>query len=120
MQIHWAGLTDLHPDIRVAIEARLERLGSRHGDLIDVRIAADRTGHHRRGGRVVRISCFARGRQLVAVRERAELGLALNEALDDFERELHELHRRRREKRNERSDLGRRHEPRPEHRTEPA
>jgi ribosome-associated translation inhibitor RaiA len=90
-------LTELNPAIRGEIEARLRRLGEDHGDLIDVRISAEGTRHHRHGGRSVRIACLARGQQLVAARERDELGLALNEALDDFERQVHELRRIRRE-----------------------
>jgi cold shock CspA family protein/ribosome-associated translation inhibitor RaiA len=105
MEIHWAHLSDLNPELRAAIEARLQRLAEGHNDLIDVRIGGQAGRHHRHGGHSVRITCQARGQQIVATRERAELGLALNEVLDDFEREVLELRRIRREARSERPRL---------------
>jgi cold shock CspA family protein len=63
--------------------------------VIDVRIAARPTGHHRHGGQEVRITCEARGREIVAARARPDAGLALNEAMDVFERELWRMRDRR-------------------------
>jgi len=45
----------------------------------------------------VRITCQARGRELVAARTREDLGLALNEALDVFDREVQRLREKRRD-----------------------
>ena len=110
MEIHWTHLSHLDPELREACEERLKRLAQNHSDLIDVRISGDSTRHHRRGGRSVRITCLARGQQIVAARERESLGLALNEVLDDFERAVHELRKRRIGRRAERPpeppDLG--------------
>ncbi len=50
----------------------------------------------------MRIICQARGRELIAARTRPDLGLALNEALDIFEREVHELRVKRRDMSRER------------------
>jgi cold shock CspA family protein/ribosome-associated translation inhibitor RaiA len=102
MEIHWAQFPDLNPEVRAAIEARIQQLAEDHDDLIDVRIVGHVTHHHRHGGCGVRVTCLARGQQLVAMRERDELGLALNEVMDDFERQVHELRRMRREARTER------------------
>ena len=87
MELHW-----VHPEVfreadRASAEERIEALGHDRADLIDVRITARGTGHHRHGGQEVRITCQARGREIVAARTRADAGLALNEALDAFERE---------------------------------
>ena len=102
MEIHW-----LHPDRfrdaeRDLAEARLRELASGHTDLIDVRVAARPTAHHRHGGQEVRITCQARGREIVAARTRDDAGLALNEALDAFEREVRRLRDRRQQLRTER------------------
>jgi ribosome-associated translation inhibitor RaiA len=97
VEIHWVGLGDLDEAERVEIEARLELLAEGHDDLIDLRITGHKSGHHHHGGQEVRITCQARGREIVAARTRPDLGLALNEALDAFEREVHRLRRKRRD-----------------------
>jgi cold shock CspA family protein/ribosome-associated translation inhibitor RaiA len=102
MEIHW-----LHPEIvrdvdRESCESRLQDLAREHTDLIDVRIAARTTAHHRHGGQEVRITAHARGAGIVAVRTRADAGLALNEALDAFEREVWRMRHRRTQERTER------------------
>jgi ribosome-associated translation inhibitor RaiA len=99
MQIHWAHLSDLNAELREAIEARLQRLADERDDLVDVHISARRTNHHHHGGRSVRITCLARGRQIIVTSERPDVGLALNEAVDDFEREVHEQRRKRKDAR---------------------
>jgi ribosomal subunit interface protein len=105
VQIRWTHLDALDSAERRDIEERLERLAAGHDDLIDVRIVARRTRHHRHGDREVRIVCRARGKEIVAARTRENVGLALNEALDTFEREVHRLRERRRTRRSERPAL---------------
>ncbi len=97
MQIHWTHFDDLDPDERGAIESRLRGLTEGHSDLIDVRLVAQSSRHHRHGAREVRITCQARGREIVASREREDMRLALDEALDAFEHEVHRLRERRRD-----------------------
>jgi cold shock CspA family protein/ribosome-associated translation inhibitor RaiA len=97
MEIHWVRMGDLEDSARAEIEARLEGLAEGHDDLIDLRITAHETRHHRHGGREVHITCQARGREIVAKRTQPNIGLALNEALDVFEREVHRLRRKRRD-----------------------
>jgi ribosome-associated translation inhibitor RaiA len=102
MQLHW-----VHPDVfgeqeREAAASRIEALAKDHTDLIDVRITARTTGHHKHGGQEVRITCDARGKELVASRTRPDAGLALNEALDVFEREVKRMRGKRRSQRTPR------------------
>ena len=101
MEIHWHNIEALTEDERGAIEQRIEQLAAHHTDVIDVRITGRPTRHHRRGGQEVRITAEARGREIVASRTRAEVGLALNEAMDAFERELRRLRDRRLSRRSE-------------------
>jgi len=102
VQIHWHNPQLFSKADRENSEGRLEALAAGHSDLIDVRISAKSTGHHRHGGQEVRIVCQARGAELVAARSRPDAGLALNEALDAFEREVHSLRERRRDGRSQR------------------
>src|SRR5688572_6655486 len=102
MEVHW-----LHPDAysdaeRFSAEARIREIAADQTDLIDVRITTRSTQHHRVGEQEVHIICEARGKQIVAARTRAEAGLALNEALDVFEREVLRMRDRRTERRSER------------------
>ncbi len=102
MEIHWYGLGDLSTEERAEAEARLALLAAGHSDLIDVRVTGRKTGHHRHGGQEIHITCQARGREIVATRTRPDLGLALNEALDAFEREVQEWREKLRDRRRER------------------
>ena len=97
MEIHWYGTDGFEPGERTAVEDRLQRLADGHHDLIDLRIMGHASGHHRHGDREVRITCQARGEELVVGRTADELGLAIHDALDAFERSV----RRMREKRND-------------------
>ncbi len=101
MEIHWRNV-EVRDEERRAVEERLRALAEGHNDLIDVRIAAKPSRHHRRGGQEVRIACQARGKELVAARTREEVALALYEALDAFEREVRRLRDRRADRRNQR------------------
>jgi ribosome-associated translation inhibitor RaiA len=93
---------EVDANLRADAERRLQELARDHTDLIDLRITGSQTRHHRHGAREVRIHCQARGRELIVTRERDELGLALNEALDAFEREVHQLRAQQREDRRAR------------------
>ena len=99
MEIHWVGLSELDDAERTHVEARLDGLAKGHKDLIDLRITGHQSRHHHHGGQEVRITCQARGRNIVASSARPEMGFALNGAVDVFEREVHRL----RDKRKNRS-----------------
>lgn len=96
MQFHWTDFESVSQVQREAVERRIAALADERGDLIDVRLVAHETNHHRQGGREVRIVCQARGAEIVASCERPELGRALDEAVDDFEREVRRVRARRR------------------------
>ena len=98
MQIHWTNFDSVDPAQRDAVERRITSLADERGDLIDVRLVARETNHHRLGGREIRIVCQARGAEIVASCEGAELGRALDEAVDDFEREVRRIRDRRRKR----------------------
>lgn len=98
MEIHWVGLNEMDAAQRALAEARLRGLGEGHDDLIDLRITGHRTRHHHHGDQEVRIVCQARGHEIVAARTREDLGLALNEALDVFDREVQRLREKRRDR----------------------
>ena len=110
MEIHWVGLSEVDDSERTDIEARLESLARGHSDLIDLRITGHQTRHHHHGGKQVRITCQARGREIVADRTEPDLGFALHEALDVFEREVHRMREKARDRRRmqapEQPDLG--------------
>lgn len=101
MQIHWTHMQDADEAQIEKVELRLRSLADGHSDLIDVRITGKTSGHHRHGDQEVRIVCQARGKELVASRTRPDLGLALDEAVDAFERAVKELRSRRQERRPE-------------------
>jgi cold shock CspA family protein len=95
MEIHWVNPQAFGENDRSSVEGRLRQLAEGRTDLIDVRISARAGGHHRHGEHEVRITCEARGKEIVATRTRADAALALNEAMDVFERELGRLRDRR-------------------------
>jgi cold shock CspA family protein/ribosome-associated translation inhibitor RaiA len=105
MEIHWTHMDEVDPELRASAAQRLQSLAEGHTDLIDLRVTGRHSQHHRQGAREVRITCQARGRELVVTRERDELGAALVEALDTFEREVHRLRRRQRDRRSDRPPL---------------
>ena len=106
MQIHWVNPGVFHEEVRNGVEARIRELTQGHTDIIDVRITARPNGHHRHGGHEVRITCEARGRELVAARSRPDIQLALSETMDVFERELRRLRERRDDPREKRERPG--------------
>jgi ribosome-associated translation inhibitor RaiA/cold shock CspA family protein len=101
MEIHWVDCQELREDVRAAAEQRMRALAEGYTDLIDLRFAARTTGHHQLGNQEIRITAQLRGKEIVAARTRDELGRALDEALDVFEREVRKLRDRRRSQRAE-------------------
>jgi cold shock CspA family protein/ribosome-associated translation inhibitor RaiA len=102
MEVHWVHPDEFREAEREVAMARIEELARDRSDLIDVRITARTTAHHRHGGHEVRITCAARGKEIVAARTRPDAGLALNDALDVFEREVWRMRHRRVQQRAER------------------
>ena len=94
MEIHWDQL-ELGVELREAAEARLRRIAAQHDDLLSIHIAGRDSAHHRKGGREVHVSGYAKGREIAAARTGPDLGKALHDALDAFEHELRKLRGRR-------------------------
>lgn len=95
MEIHWVHAEDLTEVQREAVEQRLRALAGQKGDLMDVRIVVRSSAHHQHGDDEVRLTCDARGKEIVAVRSAPDAGLALNEVVDVFEREVRRMRERR-------------------------
>jgi ribosomal subunit interface protein len=103
MEIHWVDPDVFREQDRLAAEERIRKLADEHTDVIDVRVTARPSGHHRHGNQEVRITCEARRAEIVAARTRPDAGLALNEAMDAFEREVRRMRHRRAERERDRS-----------------
>lgn len=102
MEIHWVHTGEVPEPLREAAEQRIRALAEGHTDLIDVRITAHTTPHHRLGAQEIKLTCEARGKELVAERSNTDLGLALNEVIDTFEREVWRMRHKRTQRRNAR------------------
>jgi ribosome-associated translation inhibitor RaiA len=95
VQIHWAQFPERMNTQRAAAEERLQRLELSGGEL-QVHIAARAIHLHGQRGQVVTVRCRILGRELLACCQRESLGGALHEAVESFERQVHELRERRR------------------------
>ena len=99
VEIHWINLDGLEEGDRQGAEVRFRKLDASHTDLIDLRIMGKKNGHRARAGEEVRIVCQARGREIVAARSADQVGRALHDAIDAFEREVWRHRERRRDRR---------------------
>ena len=95
MEIHWTNLDDLRKKDRQGAEVRLRKLQASHNDLIDLRITGKKNGHRAHASEEVRIACQARGREIVAARSADQVGRALHDAMEAFEKEVWRLRKRR-------------------------
>jgi cold shock CspA family protein/ribosome-associated translation inhibitor RaiA len=102
MEIHWVHAAELSEDDKAEAEGRLYALAEGHSDLIDIRLTAREKGHQLNGDREVRIACEARGREIVASRSQSDLGVALHDVLDVFEREVRKVRQRQSDRRTQR------------------
>jgi ribosome-associated translation inhibitor RaiA len=99
MDIQWHVVTELDSARREAAEGRIQRLAQGQKDLIHVVIHVEGSKHHQHGAAEAKIRCQARGRELIAHERDAEPGIALNRAVDVFEREVRAMRAKRREHR---------------------
>jgi ribosome-associated translation inhibitor RaiA len=100
VEIHWTNLDGLEEKDRQGAEVRFRKLGASHNDLIDLRIPGKKNGHRAQSSEEVRIACQARGREIVAARSADQVGRALHDAMEAFEREVWRLRKRRRDRRS--------------------
>jgi ribosome-associated translation inhibitor RaiA len=99
VEIHWTNLDGLEERDRQSAEVRFRKLVESHNDLIDLRVTGKKNGHRAEAPEEVRIACQARGREIVAARSADQVGRALHDAMDAFEREVWRLRKRRRDRR---------------------
>ena len=99
MDIQWHVVTELDSTRREAAEGRIQKLAQGQKDLIHVVIHVEGSKHHQHGAAEAKIRCQARGRELIAHERDAEPAIALNRALDVFEREVRTMRAKRRDHR---------------------
>lgn len=95
IKIHWDHMDEVADVATAEAEARLRALAMQHDDLLSLRVSGRYSGHHRRGGREVRIVGKAKGGDLFVSRVRPELSHALHDAIDAFVHEVRNLRSRR-------------------------
>ncbi len=99
MDIQWHVVTELALSCRAAAEARIQKLAEGQKDLIHVVIHVEGSNHHQHGAAEAKIRCQAKGRELIAHERDEEPEIALNRAVDIFEREVRAMRAKRRDHR---------------------
>jgi ribosome-associated translation inhibitor RaiA len=105
LEIHWHHTQWLAEDDRKEIEARIRELAEQgSNDLIDVRISGN-SSRHSHGEQEVRITCEARGKEIVAARTSDSLDQALHDALENFVQQIRQMRKRRRDHHGSRDSI---------------
>ncbi len=96
MEIHWTHTNWLNDGEKKDIEERLQALAAQgHNDLIDVHILGNPSRHRGHSEHEVRITCEARGREIVAVCSRQKMDRALHDALENFKQQVRRMRSKR-------------------------
>ena len=100
MQIHWHHTKWVSDEQKAQIEERIHALADQgHNDLIDVRISGNPSRHKGHTDHEVRITCEARGQEIVATRSGPKLERALHDALESFKQQVRTMRAKRKEHR---------------------
>jgi ribosome-associated translation inhibitor RaiA len=100
LEIHWHQAKWLEEDQKAEIEERIQDLAEQgHNDLIDVRISGNPSRHKGHTEHEVRITCEARGQEIVATRSGARMDQALHDALESFKQQVRTMRKKRNEHR---------------------
>ena len=100
MQIHWHQAKWVNDEHKTQIEERIHALADQgHNDLIDVRISGNPSKHKGHTDHEVRITCEARGQEIVATRTGPKLERALHDALESFKQQVRSMRAKRKEHR---------------------
>ena len=100
MQIHWHQAKWVNDEHKTQIEERINALADQgHNDLIDVRISGNPSKHKGHTDHEVRITCEARGQEIVATRTGPKLERALHDALESFKQQVRSMRAKRKEHR---------------------
>jgi ribosome-associated translation inhibitor RaiA len=100
LEIHWHHAKWLDDDQKTEIEERIQDLAEQgQNDLIDVRISGNPSRHKGHTEHEVRITCEARGQEIVATRSGVRMDQALHDALESFKQQVRTMRKRRNEHR---------------------
>jgi ribosome-associated translation inhibitor RaiA len=103
LQIHWHDMKWVGEEERSEIEGRLFSLADQgHNDLMDVRISGNPSRHKGHTDHEVKITCEARGQEIVATESAPKLEQALHDALEKFKQQVRHMRSRRKEHRDTR------------------
>ena len=103
MQIHWHQTKFVGDEQRAEIEERIHTLADQgHNDLLDVRISGNPSRHRGHTEHEVKITCDARGHEIVASRSAPQMERALHDALENFKQQVRHMRSRRKEHRGAR------------------
>lgn len=106
MEIHWHHAKFVDDEAKAEIEQRLHALADQgSGDLIDVRISGIPSRHKGHTENEVKITCEARGQEIVARCSGERLEHALHDALDSFKQQVREMRAKRKDHRAARRNL---------------
>jgi ribosome-associated translation inhibitor RaiA len=104
LEIHWHQANWLNDGQKEEIEKRVHTLAEQgHNDLIDVRISGNPSRHKGHTENEVRITCEARGQEIVATRSATTMDQALHDALENFKQQVREMRKKRRHPRGNRN-----------------
>jgi ribosome-associated translation inhibitor RaiA len=99
LEIHWHHANFVASEEKTEIEEKLHTLAEQgHNDLIDVRISGNPSRHKGHTEHEVRITCEARGQEIVAARSAAKMDQALHDALESFKHQVREMRKKRRDR----------------------
>lgn len=103
MQIHWHQTKWVSDEQKAQIEERIHALADQgQNDLIDVRISGNPSRHKGHTDHEVRITCEARGQEIVATRTAPKLERALHDALESFKQQVRAMRSKRKDHRGPR------------------
>jgi ribosome-associated translation inhibitor RaiA len=101
LQIHWHQTKWVGEAQKTEIEERIHELSDQgHDDLIDVRISGNPSRHRGHTEHEVRITCEAKGQEIVASRTAPKIEQALHDALESFKQQVRQMRSRRKEHRS--------------------
>jgi len=103
LQIHWHDMKWVGEEERDEIEGRLFDLADQgHNDLLDVRISGNPSRHKGHTDHEVKITCDARGQEIVATVSAPKIEQALHDSLEKFKQQVRHMRSRRKERRGPR------------------
>lgn len=98
MEVHFAHVPWLSADEREEIQEKLRALAAEgQHDLIDVRILGNPSRHKGHTDHEIRITCEARGKEIVAVQKSHSLNQALHDALESLRQQVRRMRKKRRD-----------------------